>query len=423
MFKRHSDQQGMALVSAMLILMALTAAAFTAMTNTTIETQITGNNKASQAALYQAECAGEVVYAALLSPLGSSNTLDDLLSWDSDGDSQPDGNLTDGVPGHPSALSALGNVSEDINQLCGSGPGGPLLMVQMVDDDLSSPFADSNGQVFLDIFRTDPIGGTARELRLTVARLNLFDHGATVNLIDPNTEMVFGPLDANAPYVINGLSDGFGNTLIDGMVTHDGTAIPSGDPDGPDQVLPDGIQYDSAARPTYEDIDNLKHLLLRNITPIVPASDGTVRIEGAADIRLGTPGNPRISYVQGNLEMVDAYGEGILFVEEYRGVHYDTMGLTLEGSTFRGLIIMLPTSDGLGFYNDHLAAGKVGIRMGKHETNGTESLLEGILVAGSRSNGIVFEINNASQINYTRGIAQQLLSKRFRITSWSRRSQ
>jgi hypothetical protein len=411
----------MALVSAMLVLMAVTAAAFTAMTNTTIETQITGNNYASQTVLYQAECAAEVAYAALLSPLGSSNTLNDLLAWDADGDFQPDGNLTDAVSGNPSALSALGNVSDDINQLCGSGPGSALLSVQMVDDDLSSPFTDSNGEVFLDVFRTDPIRGTARELRLTVARLNLFDHGATVNLIDPNTEMRFGPLDPNVPYVIGGLSDGNGNTLIDGMVTHDGTAIPSGDPDGPNQVLPDGIQYDSSAKPTYQDIDNLKQLLLRNVTPIVPVSDGTVRIEGPADTRLGTPGNPRISYVQGNLEMVDSYGEGILFIEEYHDVHRDTMGLTLEGSTFHGLIIMLPVSPSPDFHNDDLAAGKVGITIGKHGTNGTESSLEGVLVAGSQSNGIVFKINDASQIGYNKGVAEQLLSKRFRIKSWSRR--
>ena len=304
----------MALVSAMLVLMALTAAAFTAMTNTTIETQITGNNKASQTALYEAECAADVVYAALLSPMGASTDLNDLLAWDSDNDSLPDGDLTSGISGQPSALAVLGNVSEDINDLCGSGSSGVTLAVRMVDDDLTTPFTDSNGIVFLDVFRTNPVSGTARELRLTVAQLRLLDQSATVNLIDPETEIRFGPLDLNAPYVIDGLLDELGNTLVDGMVTQDEDTIPFGDPDGPSQVLPDGIQYDMNAKPSHQDILDMQQILLRNVAPIVPVSDGTVRIEGAGDTRLGTPGNPQISLVQGNLEMVDAYGEGAIRV-------------------------------------------------------------------------------------------------------------
>lgn len=421
MYNKHSDDKGMALVSAMLILMALTAAAFTAMTNTTIETQITGNNYSSQTALYQSECAGEMVYAALLSPLGLSTTLEDLLSWDSDGDSQPDGDLTSGVSGNPSALSVLGNVPDDIDDLCGPGSGADLLRVQMVDDDLNSPFTDSNGEVLLDVYRTDPVRGTVRELRLTVVQLRLFDYSATVNLIDPDTEIRFGPLDLNAPYVIDGLLDGLGNTVVDGMVTQDEDAIPFGDPDGPNQVLPDGIQYDIDAKPSYQDILEMKQLLLRNLAPIVPVSNGTVRIEGPGDTRLGTPGNPQISFVEGNLEMVNAYGEGILFIQEYNDGNMDHMGLTIEGSTFRGLIVMLPGSVSPDFQNGLLGAGKVGIKIGKHGLTGAESSLEGVIVAGSRSNGIVFEINDASQIGYDKRIAERLLSKRFRIKSWSRR--
>ena len=421
LYNKHSDQEGMALVSAMLILMALTAAAFTAMNNTTIETQITGNNYASQTALYQSECAGEVVYAALLSPLGSSISLDDLLAWDSDGDSQPDGVLTSGVSGNPSALSALGNVTDDIDDLCGPGSGGGLLSVNMVDDDPNSPFTDSNGEVFVDVFRTDPIGGTALELRLTVAQLSLFDHSAAVNLIDPDTEIHFGPFDLNAPYVIDGLLDGLGNALVDGMVTHDEDSLPFGDPDGPNQVLPDGIQYDINAKPSYADIQNMKEILLRNVTPIVPVSDGTVRIEGAADTRLGTPGNPQISYVEGNLELVNAYGEGILFIQEHNDGQWDHMGLMLEGSTFRGLIIMLPGTLNPNFTNSGFGPGKIGIKIGKHGLTGAESSLEGVIVAGSQSNGIVFEINDASQIGYDKEVAERLLSQRFRIKSWSLR--
>ena len=116
--KLHSNESGMALVTALLILVALTLLAVTAMTNTTINTMIAGNDYQSQQKFYATEGAEELALSALpdlisglavchhdsygnpIPPITCNDqkgspitTLDQLLKYDGDGDNQPDGKI------------------------------------------------------------------------------------------------------------------------------------------------------------------------------------------------------------------------------------------------------------------------------------------------------------------------------------------
>jgi len=382
----------MALVTALLILVALTLLAVTAMTNTTINTMIAVNDYKSQQKFYATEGAEELALAALPDLISGSavchdsdgnpippipitckdqygapiTTLDQLLGYDGDGDNQPDGKI-----------GALLDSYLDLKKIKKPPPpvffsvycrpassNDPLKYSIRIQDDKNDdtdpdnndpsddndPLTDSNNKVDLIVSQTDPsqidpvtkMPKTTDLISYTLRRLEI-KHDGAVNLIDNNGGRVFIGVGDNAKV------DGGNNK--DGIVTTDMQANIVLRPTA--KVDPNGVVQRSSqlVNPSIKDFHDVMSLL---------TADTTLRKAGTT-VKLGTSNNnnnnndvnvihdiPENIYLQGNVVITQDLQNKVLIIGDY----YDTatkqyhIGLTLnQNVTFEGLILILPAHD------------------------------------------------------------------------------
>jgi len=382
--KLHSNERGMALVTALLILVALTLLAVTAMTNTTINTMIAGNDYKSQQKFYATEGAEELALAAIpdliagldktckdqkgnpiyccndqnLNPITCDDqnhnpitTLNQLLGYDKNGITplRYDKNVN-GKSGNITPLIYSYLKNQDINQFCNLGgtSGQYMYSVHVEDDEPENTnpccpkLIDTNNEIYLISAQTDSIKGKTTDLiSYTLRRLEI-KHDGAVNLIDNNGGRVFIGVGDNAKV------DGGNNK--DGIVTTDMQANIVLRPTA--KVDPNGVVQRSSqlVNPSIKDFHDVMSLL---------TADTTLRKAGTT-VKLGTSNNnnnndvnvihdiPENIYLQGNVVITQDLQNKVLIIGDY----YDTatkqyhIGLTLnQNVTFEGLILILPAHD------------------------------------------------------------------------------
>jgi len=364
--KLHSNESGMALVTALLILVALTLLAVTAMTNTTINTMIAGNDYKSQQKFYAAEGAEELALAALPDLISGKNDdvmrmgikdLDSILSYDSDGDNIADGNIN-------KILNAYLNLKKEdfFSKYCTASSNDPLTYAVRIQDyknddtdpdnndpsDDNDTLTDSNNKVDLIVSQTDPSQidpmtkrpKTTDLISYTLWRL-LIKHDGAVNLIDKDGGV-------SITMQANSLVDGGINKV--GIITTDNLWKDFSHLDDNDlnngEVDPNGVvqRFNQFVNPSIKDLHDVMSLLTnyRNRTPL---KEGDPISLGTSDVAA----NPSSTiYVRGDVTITNNMSNKVLIIGDY----YDSVttryqiGLHLEtGVTFNGLILLLPDHD------------------------------------------------------------------------------
>lgn len=354
----RTDERGMALVTALLILVALTALALTAMTNATIDTKIAGNKRQSQQKFYAIEGAEELALAMLPDLISGQakcydsqgnptncndqygnpiTTIDQLLTYDGDGDTLPDGMIT-------TVVNASLNTNNCFSAYC-QAPA-PLSYAVLIQDDAdgdNDPYLDSNNQVLLTISLKDPVTGKLQTdpktgqsidlIRYALQRLKI-KHDGAVNLMDkPNGVHI--TMD-------NGSKVDGGTTGKEGIVTTDMHPVVSMSKNA--AVSPNGVVtgFDPYMNPNIKDLNKFA-TLLRSKIPLYKAAPAiTLTAQDVAQ--------RNVLYVQGDVTIAGDLGKNVvLFIEDYQdtsGTPGDYIGLTIKQNVhFDGLILLYPRND------------------------------------------------------------------------------
>ncbi|MEK6775537.1 MAG: PilX N-terminal domain-containing pilus assembly protein [bacterium] len=354
------NESGMALVTALLILVGLTLLAVTAMTNTTINTMIAGNDYRSGQEFYASEGAAELALASLTGLISDTNpaimqmgihNIENLLGFDSDGDGTPDGDIS-------SILGLYLNTQDFYGTYCNpDGLEDSYIHSVRIEDDQDEaeinlpddPLNDINGTFYLISCKYEK-GNPAKRIDQVSYMIEqvLINYDGAVNLI--NDDIVLS-MDSSA--LIDGKDEG-DNVTKDGMVTTDtlNTELSDYGPAGLDLVRPNGViqKPDVLANPSIQELHEVRDLLSRQVDPV---QGGQITIN--ADHIAGAENNPdaeqfyssTIKYIKGEL-IVNADLNGILIVEEYLNPNGDySCGLTInKDRKFSGLIILLPRNTG-----------------------------------------------------------------------------
>jgi len=374
--KLHSDERGMALVTALLILVALTLLAVTAMTNTTINTMIAGNDYKSSRQFYAAECANELALAAMpdLISGGIPNIIDinSLLHYDSDQDGDPDSD-GDGKPdcditGFLNKKYTDGSKDFDFfKTYCRPDPAndkfsddyvyGVRYGVRIEDDNdeeklpkppkpqtpqKNDPYNDINDQVNLISYKYKSDNPSKRfdQVSFLIEQV-LINYDGAVNLIDKDGGV-------SITMQANSLVDGGINKV--GIITTDNLWKDFSHLDDNDlnngEVDPNGVvqRFNQFVNPSIKDLHDVMSLLTnyRNRTPL---KEGDPISLGTSDVAA----NPSSTiYVRGDVTITNNMSNKVLIIGDY----YDSVttryqiGLHLEtGVTFNGLILLLPDHD------------------------------------------------------------------------------
>ncbi len=441
-----SDEQGFALVTAMLALVSLTVLGVTAITNSTIETMIAGNDYKADSRLLASDGCVDIALASLpdllygtngvdgttLSiPVGSIlfpmnfNHVNDLLNFN-----QSYGDITPVLNAYLRRNNDIQS-SETINTLC--SPNASDVYTLHMEDNEGQPgedgdaSRDADGRVYLFARLTTQVGATTRTedmVKLTLRdTTSLFD--GTVNLINPdpnevdpvaaiqnsNTEIIFGdPLD---PYTWQGIIDG--GTEKEGLVISDNLASTNDDlfhTVENNQVLPNGI-IEGRYQPDFNELSDFLHRLIDGMTPSASAHE-TIVSASQNPALLGDSNNPKVTYIKGKLVMQDgAAGAGILILDVLYGggilQNQYSGGLVMEGTArYDGLIVLMPQDAN---YDQQLQVTLQG-----------DAALNGALVALSTNQiaGIQYAIRELASARYDVGrMLGALRDHRYQVVQWS----
>ncbi|NOY52508.1 MAG: hypothetical protein GXP58_02680 [Deltaproteobacteria bacterium] len=395
----YVNDQGMALVTALLILLALTLIGMTAMINTTIDTKIAGNDYQNKKNLYAAEGCTELAASnieAIISgtSLNINNTnytfdsLNDLLEYDT-----VDGDITPVLNAYlsPQKEDILAE-GEDINALCNPDDGESYTIHISNHGDgsfsLFSRYDDKRDMV-----------------RITFGTLLL--NGA-VNLINPGGAGDNTKRPPNVQIRIESSWEG----KIKGKKTKDDTEIKIATTDS----LPDIEDETSAVtsithnyHPTREELDGFVNSLLRGREPDKAAK--VIRIDNEHNLDLllmGTADAPQVTYLQGNVKTENSVtGYGVLIIDDYNDGCESTAARLDANDNFNyhGLVILR-----------HLDPKHHGVTRIKLSEN---AKIEGALIAYSddQENGIEFIIKEHASIDYNPAMVSLL--KKFYKKSWT----
>ncbi len=442
-----STEEGFALVTAMLALVSLTVLGVTAITNSTIETMIAGNDYKADARLLASDGCVDIAVASLPDLLRGTNgggtmlsipvgsmmfpmlfrNVNDLLNFDV--------NYDDITPVLNAYLLRNNDIQagETINTLC-SPNAGDVYTVHLEDNE-GEPSEDGNatndadGKVYLLARLTRQVGGTSRTedmVKLTLRdTTTLFD--GTVNLINPdpsqsdpglaiqnsNTRIEFGLGDPADPSTWQGVIDG--GTAKEGLVISDNLANTNDDwlrTIETNQVLPNGI-IEGRYQPDFIELSDFVRRLLNGMTPSAEA-DETIVSSSQNPTLLGDVNNPKVTYIKGKLVMQDgAVGGGILILDVLYGAgdfgNDYAGGLVMEGTArYDGLVVLLPQDSN---YDQRLEVTLQG-----------DATLNGALIALSTNQiaGIRYAIREAATARYNAGtMLRALRDNRFQVVQWS----
>ncbi len=440
-----SREEGFALVTAMLALVSLTVLGVNAMTNTTIETMIAGNDYKSDARLLASDGCVNIALASLADLLYGTNgggtmlsipvgnmtfpmlfrNVDDLLNFDV--------NFDDITPVLNAYLLRNNDIQtgETINTLCTLN-ATDVYTIHLEDNEGESSedgnaARDADGFVYLLARLNTQVGNTTRTedmVKLTLRdTTSLFD--GTVNLINPdpsqsdpvlaiqnsNTKIDFG--DPDDPSTWQGVVDG--GTDKEGMVISDNLADTNDDlfhTVETNRVLPDGI-IENRYQPDFEELSDFVRRLINGMTPSAEA-DETIVSSSQNTTLLGSINNPKVSYIKGKLVMQDgAVGGGILILDVLYGggvlQNQYAGGLVMEGTArYDGLIVLLPQDSN---YDQQLEVTLQG-----------DATLNGALIALSTNQvaGIRYAVRETASARYdASNMLRALRDNRYQVVQWS----
>jgi len=370
--KYFTDERGMALVTAMLILLALTVLSVTAMTNTSINTRIAGNDFHTQRGEQAAESCAQVATATLqaiieddikLSDGTTENVsdIDGLLAYNYDPDNE-EANVT------PLVDAVLDEaMSSTLNEICNKNPEETYSVIIRDNDkdyhnkintaEDNDPLVDKDEGFYLKTQMTKQkhdgsyITKDMVELKLKAVlssikgAVNLINADENGDLTYAKTEVVFGNDKGNG---WAGKITGDHDDDVSAIVTTDNNpeSVPE---EYVDQVVPDGVKVVEQNKYDEGTIDDIQDYIDK-IKPAEPDAEGNkVRISNSEnnDI-LGTPGHPKVTYVKGRVEMKGTIqGAGILIIEEHYNTKKDRyeIGFKMEDATqFDGMVFLVPRS-------------------------------------------------------------------------------
>lgn len=333
--KVHANEQGMALITALLILVALTLLGVTAMTNTTIDTMISGNERRFQQKFYAVEGMEELTLAALPDLISGNidalilayniKDVNDLLAFDGDGDKNPDGIINAVLNTYLNLLPPQDFFSAYCKAPSSKDPLSYSVRIQDDDDGDNNLQKDSNNQVFLIASQTDPgaVPPTTDLISYQLRRL-LINHDGAVNLIDK---------DGGVSITMDPLAVVKGGVDKEGIVTTDMLSNFSSISSA--QVQPNGVVqgFEQLINPGIQDLHDVMALLTKK-TPL--NKEGNSITLDKADVK----GNfPEIIYVKGDVVIRESLYNKMLIIEDY----HSHIGLTLNpGIVFDGLMMLLP---------------------------------------------------------------------------------
>jgi hypothetical protein len=399
--KIHRNEEGIALVTSLLILLSLTPIRVTATTNTAIDSRISGNDFRSHQRFYASEGAVDFARASLPALI--------------------DGNVTDPVGTPIISMNALLNYAENnnnditplLNQLYGVAdindisnnffnpdPANMSFEVHLRDNDAGNPNENNNLRVDQDgiVILTAKLSvwnGQSRspatdETELQVTRIVL-DHGGVVNLIDP---------DLFVTVTMDDTKNEIDGDPIAGISTTDELiSITMGASDSINSV-----DASHAVKPSLADMSLVRDMLVDGLTPHLKGGDSTapIVIDDIVMNNLGIdPNDPTtVFYLRGYFELVDDY-KGTIVIEDNKSEAGDfSIGLKITGSTnVEGLIMLLPVDR--GSVSDCSNA-DVEIKVLDH------SNIDGVVFASSQPNGggINLSMTNKSKITYDASVLQ-----------------
>jgi len=321
MFGEIKTQKGIALITAVFMLLALTVIGFVALNTSSIGFRITSNTRASKQAFYLAEAGAEVARELLRKKMASGSTLTAEL------------NLVKGADGALANSNDISNFfnTDDLPFVNTTSLGTGSFKVYLTNDSLdgvTSP-ADTNGIVTLTSFGYG-VDNSRAAVQLTVSKaagLRLSSLPGAVSIAGPDT--VFDAPNSEA-------------TQIDGGVSHPAVAVNSAtsaatvtnsiQPQRYDHYTGTGgspaVQH-LAFDPPWGDIAQLQRLYttLKNNADYTSPSD--------PGFTLGTSSDRKVVVIDGNFTMNSGAGAGILLV---------TGQLTLQGNfSYDGVVLVIGT--------------------------------------------------------------------------------
>ncbi len=384
--RSYPNEQGMVLITAMLILTTLTLLGVAAMTNTTIDTMISGNGYMANQRFYAVEGVEEIVISALPDLISGTVTdgggdpitkLDQLLGYDNGNeDAYPVGDITPLINEYLNSEDFFNDYSSP-----DSFTDAYTYSVRILDDQDekksvgNDPLKDVNNKVNIVSYKFKVDQGRRTEIDLISyqVQLLLINYNGAVNIIDDNTgiKMEPGALISGRDKSKAGDKEG----VVTTDVTSDYSEIFS-------QVLPDGVQ---------QGFDQLIEPGIRELRDVVDSLTDKVELSGAGEaITLGTKDsndvkvggeNQEIIYLQGDITITDSMENKILIIQDFKDSSGEYGGLTLpEGVEFRGMIILLPRHD----FSDAIT-----ITL----EDGAE--IEGVLIASSQPDPSVYNPDNS----------------------------
>jgi hypothetical protein len=352
-----SGEQGMALVTSLLILLALSLIGVTAMTNTTVESMISGNDYRYQQRFYAADGVVELALASIPVILSDGLTdqngspvddFDSLFTYDAENDGAEVGNIT------PLIYLALDPI--DVDRIFKQYDRMEF-SIFVSDDDLLSDdendnlLSDANNKILLtsrlEIWNGEDLESPIEETEILVNHLKIDNSGAAMLLENNGNANV--DLGENAR-IIGGTVKGISttDTLID--ITYNGETFTgeSAETNIPDEFL-DSIDTDQHLKPTLETLQRLRDHLIENVALYEEYSGGTAETPiiiddtalAAMDVDLLDPTS--ILYLQGYFELQTDYA-GMIIIEEYVDPIEKTAscGLIIDHErTLEGLAIIL----------------------------------------------------------------------------------
>ncbi|MHC4434856.1 MAG: PilX N-terminal domain-containing pilus assembly protein [Planctomycetota bacterium] len=396
--KIHRNEEGIALVTSLLILLSLTLIGVTATTNTAIDTRISGNDFRSHQRFYASEGAVDFAMASLPALIDGNVTdpsgtpiisMNDLLNY-------AENNNSDITP----LLNQLYNVADVNISFFNPDPASFSLVVHLRDNDAGNPNENNNLRVDQDgiviltaklsVWNGQTRSPATNETELEVTRIVL-DHGGVVNLINPDLSV-----NVTMDDDINKID---GDPIAGISTTDELISITMGASDNINSVV-----ANHSVKPSLADMSLVRDMLVNGLTPHLEGGDSTtpIVIDNVVMNNLGIdPNDPHtILYLRGYFELIDNYN-GTIVIEDYKSPSGDfSIGLMVTShAEVKGLIMLLPVDR--GSVSDCSNA-DVEIKVLE------QAKIDGVVFASSQPNGgdINLSMTNKSSITYDASVLQ-----------------
>jgi len=423
-WKDPTDESGMALVTALLILVALTALALTAMTNTTINTKIAGNDYRAKQTFHRAEGCAEVAANSLESILAGTtlmidevsytfNNIDDLLGFD-----RVDGNITPVLNAYLQEEEIL-VPGEDINVLCNPESGKDYTIhIRDNKDKDGDLHADRDG--IFSIYSRYADGDQQREMvQITLGPVSPPPFGGAVNLINPDgdgdttkSNVKIKVEKGSDPENWEGEITGSSLDAIAGIATTNSYTGIDADDDGDaeSRIVPSVKSVSINYHPTGNELDEFVDRLLHGRDPDLVQKKILIDNDHNTEL-LGTAESPKVTYVKGKIKTGNTVnGYGVLIIDDY----YDKGDCENKGGidandrfTYHGLVILR--------YRNPDHKGKIEIKLSE------DAKIYGAVIAYSedQSKGIKFTIKESASVVYDPESINNALKKFLAKDGWA----